>query len=175
MVANTKQIMILRHAKAETDSPAGDFHRALNETGRQQAVNLGQALLELKLIPQSIYSSTAKRALQTAEIVCEQLSIDGHGISPREALYLADTDTFLSLFHTLNERISRVLIVGHNPALEDLVDALSLTDFISDQPNGKRLLPASLVLLEFDGKWAELKADSCELKQRIHGKLLKKH
>lgn len=175
MVANTKQIMILRHAKAQADSPAGDFARSLTATGREQAGDVGAALLEQKLIPQSIYSSTAKRALQTAELICEQLVIDKHDIARRDELYLADTETFLSLFHDINDRISRVLIVGHNPALEDLVEDMSQAAFISDQPNGKKLLPASMVVLEFDGNWAELRTGDCELKQRLHGKLLKKH
>ncbi len=175
MVANTKQIMILRHAKAEADSPAGDFARSLSETGRLQAGDLAAALLQQKLIPQSIYSSTAKRAMQTAELICEQLMMDKHDIALRDALYLADIETFLALLHSLNDRIKRVLLVGHNPALEDLVDYLSRTDFISDQPSGKRLLPASLLMLEFNGNWTELTSGSCELRQRIHGKLLKKH
>ena len=175
MVAKTKQIMVLRHAKAEAASPAGDFARSLTDSGRQQATDVGAALLEQKLIPQTIYTSTAKRALETAERVCEQLAIDKHDIAIRDELYLTDTETFLSLLHNINKRINRVLIVGHNPALEDLVEDLSHTDFVSDQPNGKRLLPASMVLLEFDGDWTDLKTGSCELKQRLHGKLLKKH
>ncbi len=175
MVANTKQILILRHAKAEAASPAGDFARSLTDIGRQQAENLGAALLEQKQIPQSIYSSTARRALQTAELVCEQLAMDTHDITRRDELYLADIETFQSLLRNINNRITRVLLVGHNPALEDLVEDLSQTDFVSDQPDGKKLMPASLVLLEFDGDWTDLKTGSCELKQRLHGKLLKKY
>lgn len=174
MVANTRQIMILRHAKAEAESRAGDFARCLTDSGRQQAGQVGAVLLEQKLIPQSIYSSTAKRAIQTAELVCEQLMIDKHDIAQRDELYLADPETFLSLLHGITDRIARVLLVGHNPVLEELVEALSETDFISDQPNGKKLLPASMVVLEFDGDWTTLKTGSCELRHRIHGKLLKK-
>lgn len=166
--------MILRHAKAEPDAIRGDFARKLTEAGRLHAEQLGQHLNELKLIPQSVYSSSAHRALETAELVCEQLFIRASGISVRDELYLADIDTFLSLLKPLNNRINRVMLVGHNPALEDLVDYLSEAPLESDQPSGKRMLPATMVMLEFDGDWSALTAKSCQQALVVHGKLLKK-
>lgn len=173
MSSNTKQIMILRHAKAEPEAAAGDYARALTAAGMQHASDLGRHIHDLKLIPQSIYCSSARRALETADRVCEQLFIEPGQIAVRDELYLADTGIFLSLLQGLNRRISRVMLVGHNPALETLVDWLSKDKFDSDLPSGKRLLPASLVVLGFDGDWASLGHHSCSLTHLIHGKLLK--
>lgn len=172
MISNTKQIMILRHAKAEAEAIAGDHARALTPAGRQHATDLGHYIYDLKLLPQSIYCSSARRALETADCVCEQLFIDPGQVVVRDPLYLADNEIFLSLLKGLNQRINRVMLIGHNPALEILVDWLSQTGLNSDQPNGKRLLPASLVVLEFDGDWASLSQHSCIISHLIHGKAL---
>ena len=167
-----KQIMVLRHAKAEADSPRGDFGRNLSPTGREQAGQIGKELLSLKLLPQVIISSTAKRAKQTAERVCDELAIDSTHIQLKEDLYEATHDAWVEQCHRLNNRLNRVLLVGHNPALEDLVDYLSKADFESDQGNGKRMMPATLIVLEFEGDWMQLAEHSCAVTRRLHGKLL---
>lgn len=171
-VMSKKQIMLLRHAKAEAGTLGGDFSRKLTPDGCEHAVSLGQKLLELRLLPQLIFSSTAKRAAQTCDLVCEQLAIDTDQVQFSDVLYMADVGTFLSQLHRINNRFKRVLIVAHNPSLEDLVDYLATAVFDSDQPSGKRMLPATLVMLEFTGNWADLNAHSCSLALRLHGKLL---
>lgn len=173
MSSKTRQIMILRHAKAETGALNGDYVRALTSAGKQHARQLGQHIHDLRLIPQSIYCSGARRALETADIVCEQLFIAPGQVVVREQLYLADTPVLLNLLQGLNQRISRVMLVGHNPALEELVAWLSQDTFESEQHSGKRLLPASLVVLEYNGDWSALGAKSCCIRQIIHGKHLK--
>lgn len=173
MKENTRQIMVLRHAKAEADSINGDYARALTAAGKQHARQLGQHILDLKLIPQSIYCSAARRAQETADLVCEQLFIAPGQVALREQLYQADNRVFLDLLRGLNPRISRVMLVGHNPALEDLVDCLCKDAFESNQAGGKRLLPASLIILEYDGDWAALGPESCRIVQMIHGKQLR--
>lgn len=170
MANNSKEIMILRHAKAEAGSPAGDFARRLTEAGREHARRLGMQLHDQRLIPQSVYSSTALRAIETASLVCEQMAITSDQIVQKEALYLADVEIYLSLLQQVHPRITRVMLVGHNPVLEDLVDYLSRDPFISNQPSGKRLLPATLITLRYDGDWPALAAHSCNISHLIHGK-----
>lgn len=167
-----KQIMLLRHAKAEPGTLGGDFNRKLTSNGCADATSLGKKLLELRLLPQLIFSSTAKRAAQTSDLVCEQLAIDSDTVQFDDRFYMADVGIFLSQLHRINKRFSRVMIVAHNPSLEDLIDYLATAVFDSDQPSGKRMLPATLVMLEFDGEWEDLKAHSCQLALRLHGKLL---
>ncbi len=169
-VMKQKQIMLLRHAQAEASSHGGDFGRKLTENGRNHVKALTQKLLELKLLPQVIISSTAQRAVETSEIVCQLLAIDSEQILYRDELYHADVGTFLSQLHRLNNRFKRVLIVAHNPALEDLVDFLSTAEFDNEQPSGKRMLPATLLMLEFEGKWEDLRAHCCGVTLRQHGK-----
>ena len=164
--------MLLRHAKAEPESLAGDFTRSLTEAGRQQASRLGKHLYELRLFPQSIYSSSAHRALETASLICEQLDIDDKQIGVRDDLYLAGIDTYLSLLTQLDPRYTRVMLVGHNPALEDVLQFLSNKPVASDLDNGKLMLPATLLTLSFNNDWSALGAHSCELDSRLHGKRL---
>lgn len=167
MTENKKEIMILRHARARGSSPAGDFARPLTEDGQTQAQNIGKQLYDMKLFPQSVYSSTATRAHQTASLVCAQLSIAAEHIVLRDALYLADIKVYLSLLQQIHPRLSRVMIIGHNPALEDLLHYL--LDNNHTQPNETRLQPATLVMLNFVGEWSDLSAHSCQISKRISG------
>jgi phosphohistidine phosphatase len=165
-----KQIMILRHAKAEPGTMSGDFTRHLTEVGCDQATLLGEVLRSKKLIPQSVYCSSALRTMETAALVCEQLAIDSADIVAKERLYQASTDTYLQLLRQVNERISRVMLVGHNPVLEALLAALSETP-----PADRQLHPASMALLTFDGAWQKLSFHHCRHLETIHGKFLTTH
>lgn len=164
--------MLLRHAKAEAGTLGGDFSRKLTASGRASATSLGKKLLEQKLLPQIIFCSTATRTQQTCDLVCEQLHMDTDQVQYSDALYMADVGSFLSQLGRINNRFTRVMMVAHNPSLEDLVDYLSTAVFDSDQPSGKRMLPATMVMLEFSGDWADLHAHSCSLALRLHGKQL---
>jgi phosphohistidine phosphatase len=165
MVTKTKQIMLLRHAKAEMNSASGDDGRALTTSGRQRARELGQMLLEQKLIPQAIYSSTANRALETAELICEQLAIDSHDVVKRDELYQADAETILSLLRGIDERIRRVMIVGHNPALEQLIQTLLSPETLRGTLH---LSPADMAMLAFEDNWATLREHICMLEYTTH-------
>lgn len=158
MVTKTKQIMLLRHAKAEMSSAGGDYGRALTTSGRQRAQQLGQMLLEQ--IPQAIYSSSANRALETAELICEQLAIDSHDVVKRDELYQADAETILSLLRGIDERIRRVMIVGHNPALEQLIQILLSPETLR---GALHLSPADMAMLTFEDNWGAIREHICML------------
>ncbi|WP_438970365.1 SixA phosphatase family protein [Methylophaga sp.] len=170
MAIATKQIMLMRHAKAEPGSHGNDFSRRLTEAGQQHSINLGKLLYDLKLLPQSVYSSSATRALETASLVCEQLFIDSSQITIRDELYLANVYTLLSLLQQLDNRLSRVMLVGHNPALEELVDTLSHLNSGSNESSDNHMSPATLIMLEFQGDWFNLGSDSCNIIRRIDRK-----
>jgi phosphohistidine phosphatase len=115
----------MRHAKSGWDIAGIDDHdRPLNDRGQRAAPAMGQLLVEKNLVPDLIVSSTALRARETALAVA-RASAWKHEIRLTRALYMAEPGTILQVVATLADDVRRVLVVGHNPGMEDLVSDLS--------------------------------------------------
>ena len=120
-----KTLLVLRHAKSSwNDSALGDHERPLNERGRRDGPRMGRLLREYGLIPDIVVSSDAVRAQRTAEAVAEAAQYVGE-ILLDERLYLASPADILSLLRAVREDADRVMVVGHNPGLEGLVEQLT--------------------------------------------------
>lgn len=144
-----KTLLILRHAKSSWADPGmTDHNRPLNARGKQDAPRIGQLLVEQGLQPDLILCSTAKRARSTAQRVLEGGDL-GCSLQLLDELYLAPADTYVEVLRQQATEHQRILVIGHNPGLEDLVVTLT----------GTRLtLPtAALVQVEFDiDTWFEM-------------------
>jgi len=144
----TKQLFIIRHGKSDWSSPFGsDFERPLNKRGRRQARQLGVWMVAQGILPDIIVSSPAMRAKQTSELVNE--SLDMVNLCWQEDLYLAGLSTLLNITSYYLQDYSNVMLVGHNPGLETLLEAicpgvLPVTD------NGKLLTTANLAQVELE-------------------------
>ena len=120
-----KTLLILRHAKSSwKHDDLADHDRPLKKRGEQAAALMGELIRRHDLTPQRIISSTAKRALKTAELVAEACHYEGRIIATR-ALYGAEPDDFVEVLRTLSDADERVMIVGHNPDLEMLLESLT--------------------------------------------------
>ena len=120
-----KTLLVLRHAKSSWDDPALDDHeRPLNERGQRDAPRMGQLVREYGLLPDVVVSSDAVRARLTAEAVAKAARYPGEILlDPR--LYMAGPADILSLLPTVPGNAETVMIVGHNPGLEKLVEQLT--------------------------------------------------
>jgi phosphohistidine phosphatase len=119
-----KTLTLLRHAKSSWDDPVErDFDRPLNGRGRRAAHRMGRYLRDEGLAFDHVIASPALRVQQTIAGV-----EDGYGrpLSPiyDRRIYMASAATLLELVQALDDAHARVLMVGHNPGLEDLVLAL---------------------------------------------------
>ena len=120
-----KTLLVLRHAKSSWDDPALDDHeRPLNTRGRRDAPRMGEFVREYGLIPDVVISSDALRARLTAESVAEAAGYTGE-IVLDSRLYMAGPADILSLLPRVRENAETVMIVGHNPGLEQLVEQLT--------------------------------------------------
>jgi phosphohistidine phosphatase len=120
-----KTLLVLRHAKSSWDDPALDDHeRPLNKRGQRDAPRMGELMRELGLLPDVVLSSDAVRARLTAEAVAATAHYAGE-ILPHPHLYMAGPADILSLLPTVPENAGTVMIVGHNPGLEKLVEHLT--------------------------------------------------
>jgi phosphohistidine phosphatase len=112
----------LRHAKAENGEGLRDEERRLTQRGRRAAERVGE-LLEDRL-PERVLSSTAVRTRETVELFAKR----GRYFGPVEyvpELYLAEPSAIVKAVAARGGDAARVLLVGHNPGLEDLVSRLS--------------------------------------------------
>jgi len=120
-----KELLVLRHAKSSWDFPDLDDHdRPLNPRGERDAPRMGRLIRREEMVPQAIVASDAVRAMETAERVARECGFEGDRVTTRQ-LYLADPAEYLRLLSELPDTIESVLVVGHNPGLEDLVRQLS--------------------------------------------------
>ncbi len=85
---------------------------------------MGMILCDQELIPQRILSSTALRALQTAESVIQASGFQGEVVH-LDRLYMAEADEYIAVLRELPDDIERVMVIGHNPGLETLLQMLS--------------------------------------------------
>jgi len=122
-----KQLLIMRHAKSSwTEEGKTDFERSLNKRGRRVAPQMATFIKDQELVPDRIISSSACRAQQTTELFADSIGIDESNIQFVKYLYHAPAEEYLELLTRFDEPDVRVLmLVGHNPGLEELVYQLS--------------------------------------------------
>jgi phosphohistidine phosphatase len=148
-----KTVLVLRHAKSSWSDPALDDHqRPLNKRGRRDAPRMGKLVRQRGLIPDVVISSDAVRARLTAEAVVEAARYEGE-ILLDQRLYMSSPADILSLLRTVREKAETVMIVGHNPGLEELVSRL--TGERQDLPTAA----LAQIVLPID-RWRDLKLSS---------------
>ncbi len=120
-----KTLLLLRHAKSSwANDKLADFDRPLNDRGRADAPRMGKLLASLDLTPDLIVTSAARRARATAERVARAAGYGGE-LRLTEELYLADPETYLDLARETDDAVARLMLVGHNPGIEELVGQLA--------------------------------------------------
>ena len=154
-----KSLLVLRHAKSSWKrSELSDHDRPLNRRGKRDAPRMGRLIRDSDLVPDLILSSSAVRARNTALAIAEAC---GHACEVRvlRELYLAEPEDYALLLEKLPDSRSSAMVVGHNPGLEELVEALS---------GEHQVLPtAALAWIDLPiERWSELALDgSSRLRQ----------
>ena len=116
-----KTLLLLRHAKSSWSHNAGGDHgRPLSGRGGRAAPMMGQLILEQELVPDVVVSSTARRAIDTAQLVTESCGFSDT-VQTTDELYNASTAEWLSVLCDLPDEADRALVIGHNPGIEDLL------------------------------------------------------
>jgi phosphohistidine phosphatase len=148
-----KTILILRHAKSSWASDTlPDHERPLNKRGQRDAPRIGRLIRAEDLLPDLILTSTAVRARSTADLVAEASGYEGP-IEQSRSLYMADAPAFIHALRSLTDDHIRVLIVAHNPGLEELL--VELTGEDETLPTAALAVVAAPV-----ESWAGLRADA---------------
>jgi len=123
-----KSLTLLRHAKSGWDDPvARDFDRPLNPKGQRAAALIGRQMHMLGLEFDAVIASPAVRVVETLDHLARGY---GRAFAPEweRRIYLASAATLLDLVGGFAAGADRVLMVGHNPGLEDLALMLAGDD-----------------------------------------------
>lgn len=120
-----KTLILMRHAKSSWKHPElKDHERGLNKRGKKDAPRMGKLLGDNELVPQRILTSTAVRSRETVEAVVSMMHYTGE-VSYLDSLYMAEPEIYLELLSLMPDDLERILIIGHNPGLEGLLQILS--------------------------------------------------
>lgn len=156
-----KSLTILRHAKSGWDAPVDrDFDRPINARGRRGAALMGDVWRQRHWPLDWIIASPAVRVTETLDIFLPAAGLSAMEPHWERRVYLASAATLLDVVREAGALGDHLMLVGHNPGLEDL--AMMLVP--SDPANRARcaleekLPTAALVRITLDiGAWSELR------------------
>jgi phosphohistidine phosphatase len=126
-------LYLLRHAKSSwSDVTLIDHERPLSPRGRRDAKRIADHILRLGIVPALVLCSTARRTRETLELI--EPPFDAATVSLESELYAASAKALLERLHAVPEQVGSVMLIGHNPGLEDLALLVA-----SDGPELRRL------------------------------------
>ena len=154
-----RYLYLMRHGDAERKARVTDFQRALTSFGKKQVkMQAEQFKTPMGIRPDCIFCSTAKRARETAEGLKELFK--GVPFFYRETLYLAPTHRLIDLVRETDDLFERILIIGHNPGLEQLASLLN------EEPVCIPLRTADCIVLRMNVKtWADVAAGAGKIEK----------
>jgi phosphohistidine phosphatase len=156
-----KRLLLLRHAKSLADGTMTDKLRPLNARGRSDAPRMGIYMHHERYAPQLVLCSPARRTIETWELLGPELDAPMETRYP-EALYLAASTGIQKLVRATADNVSALLVIGHNPGLEECAQALARHPASEQERELGATLQGkfptcALAALEFDvSTWAEL-------------------
>jgi phosphohistidine phosphatase len=155
-MADRKHLFLLRHAKSSWDDPTlADHDRPLAERGRKAAQLVGAYLRREGIRISLVLCSSARRARETLNLV------DPPGeVEIEQELYGASAEQLLELVRQLPETSDSVMLIGHNPAMQELAVCLAGDD---SELAEQKFPTGALATLTFAGSWRDLRLGGAEL------------
>jgi phosphohistidine phosphatase len=149
----TRRLVLLRHAHAEPG--AEDAQRVLTEDGKDEARAIGRWLAEQNLVPDHVVISPARRAVETWELAGQTSGVSDPVLDPR--VYDNTLDGVLAVIRDTPPEAQTLVLVGHNPAIQDL--AAELDDGRGDarqrEKMSRKFPPAAAAVFELGSDWSD--------------------
>jgi phosphohistidine phosphatase len=158
----TRELLLFRHGKSDWSAGVDDYRRPLKDRGKRGAQRIGVWLAQQKIQPELVVTSPAERALVTAQKACKAMGDGDQGIHKDKRIYAAGLDELIEVLGDCSQDAGRVMLVGHNPGLEELLVWL-VSDAVVVPDDGKLLPTATLARLQMPADWRELKAGCARL------------
>jgi phosphohistidine phosphatase len=149
----SKTLFLLRHGKSKRGIEyTVDFTRPLSKRGKHNANLMGEFMKQGGCKPDLMISSSAKRAYKTAELAARAMNYK-KDIQTEKAMYLSGPEAYITVLREVKKNVQSVMLVGHNPDLEDIVQIFT----------GKALVmpTAALVRIDFEiDSWKKISKET---------------
>lgn len=155
-----KKLYIIRHAKAELHSfDKRDYDRDIIKKGEERATRIANELRDIIEITDNtlVISSSANRAIQTADIFCSILGFPIETVQQEKSIYEAYFKDILQIINAVANDIDTLLVFGHNPGLSDL------TNYICDSYIDLKTSHVACISLEEGLHFSELSSGTAHL------------
>lgn len=171
-----RDLFIMRHAKSDWNNDLiSDFDRPLNKRGMHDAPRmalwLDNWIASNNLSIDLLVSSPAIRAKQTSEEIISQLKLPDSAVIYDKRMYLASIGTLHDIIRETDEKYKSVMLIGHNPGLENLAVNLS-KDQLPIGSDGSLITTANIVHLRLTQPWKNLENRTSELVQLMRPRQL---
>jgi phosphohistidine phosphatase len=159
-----RRLVLVRHAKSSWDDESLDDHdRPLSSRGERALDRMRAHLATLDLPTLFVLCSTAVRAGATLNGLRSALPDDA-AIEHDHGVYDDDARSLLERIRRVGDRHASLMVVGHNPTLQDLACTLAVEDDSPDREQlGRKLPTGAIVSMSFDGDWTDLTAGTARL------------
>jgi phosphohistidine phosphatase len=155
-----RTLYLLRHAKSSWDDPAlPDRERPLAPRGRQDAKRIGKHLSRLGSTPALVLCSSAVRTQETLDLIRPALA--EVPIQIEEQLYGASSETLLERIRSVPDEVGSLLLIGHNPGVQDL--ALVLASSGAELERLQAKFPTAALATLALARWSSLNLGDAEL------------
>ena len=136
------KLIIVRHAKSSWKEDLSDHERGLESRGVKDAELVSLYFKQFKMQPDLVLSSTAKRAIRTAEIFVENLKISPNLVQYHSDFYDFSGENLIKKLKSTSDKIQTLMVFGHNHALTHFVNSYG-DRYIDNVPT------SGLVVIEF--------------------------
>ncbi len=148
-------LYLLRHAKSSWAEPGlADRERPLAPRGKRDAKRIAKHLARHGIEPELVLCSTAERTRETLELLRSALAASTIGLE--DELYGATADSLLDRLHLVPEAVASVMLIGHNPALQNLALELAASGVELERVRAKFPTAALSTLALANTSWAQL-------------------
>ncbi len=169
-----RTLLLMRHAKSDWGAPAlSDFDRPLNARGERDAPRMGRWMRQRGLQPGGVIYSPALRVRQTLAGLRRHVEIDESVVQSDKRLYLAPLATLLTVVAESPAGRDPLLLMGHNPGVEDLLIYLCGAD-LPRTKKGKLMTTASVAQISLPDDWQSLAPESGRLQCLMRPKALER-
>ena len=167
-----RHVVVIRHAKSSWDDPSAEDHdRPLSKRGRNALPRLLDHIEGLELPPDLVMCSSSRRTRETLDGIRPAFGRKAR-IETEAALYGANVERLITQLRRLDDQITTVVLIGHNPGVADLVDLLAVAPS-SGGAAIDRFPTAAVAVLSVAGAWSALQRGCASLEsfwapRRLH-------
>jgi phosphohistidine phosphatase len=162
-----RELILIRHAKSSwEDASLDDFDRPLNKRGKRDGPKMAEYIVSIVPEIDLLLCSAAKRTRLTAQFFIEEWKLKDEQIMYLEDLYLASPRTIEQVIRSVDKKVERLALIGHNPGLTEVVNLIPHVHL-------DNLPTAGIYRASFKENWEKFRFKHLEHQAIVYPKMLK--